>query len=141
MKLIRTCLFLAIAATACACDSPKTLLELDDIQRAARDTASLAAESALLVEQIRQGRLGDNYVWVHQQALQEESRKAAQSLQKPARPDLRERQQLAVVLDARLALGLQQVAQGMADPAELQRLAKSFNDIETQANALKGGKK
>jgi hypothetical protein len=72
MRLSGLCL--ALAATLCGCDSPRTPLKADEVQRAARDLGSLSAEGALLADQLQQGNLGANYVWVHQHALQEEVR-------------------------------------------------------------------
>ena len=130
--------FLAMALASC--DSPKSLLQDDDLQRAARDTASLAMESSLLVEQIRQGSVEPNYVWVHQQALQEESRKAGEPLHKLAPAALRERQQQVIAVSDGLSAALEQAPLATADAGELDRLTQVFSKIGARAKALKGGK-
>ena len=127
-----------LAMTLASCDSPKTLLQDDDLQRAARDTASLAMESSLLVDQLRQGGVAANYVWVHQQALQEESRKAAEPLYKLAPAALRERQQQVIAVSDSLSAALEQSPLATADAGELERLNQVFNKIGARAKALKG---
>lgn len=138
MRLSGLCL--ALAATLCGCDSPRTPLKADEVQRAARDLGSLSAEGALLADQLQQGNLGANYVWVHQHALQEEVRKVGDSLQKPVPPELREAVIRIVGLEARLASSVGQLGFAAQQPVQLQSLAQGFDAVQAQANALKGGK-
>jgi hypothetical protein len=135
----RACLAVAAIALA-SCDSPRTLLGADDLDRAARDTASLAQEAGLLVAQIRHGHVDANYVWVHQQALQEDTRKAADALHKPAPAALRARQRQVAAVNASLSAALDESPLAAADRGELARLAQVFDQAGGQAKALKGDK-
>ena len=131
---------LALAIACAGCDSPRTPLNADDIERAARDTAGIASEASFLVDQIEQGNVGANYVWVHQQALLVQSGKTGEPLQKPVPPDLRERQQKCIAASARLETALGQIGFAMTDPRELHQLRQVFAAVKSQAQALEGDK-
>ena len=139
-KHLAAALLAALAALA-ACDSPSDPLASDDIERAARDMASVAGAGVLLVGEIRQGHLGANYAWVQAQALQDETRKASEPLQKPVPPPLRQRREAVAAVAGRLATHLGQVGFAMEDDAALLRLAHEFDVVQAQANAMKGDKK
>ena len=131
---------LAMLLVLAGCDSPKDVLQADELHRAARDTASIAREGALLVDQIQRGSVGTDYVWVHQQALQEETQRAAQPLHKPAPETLRAQQQQVEAVNASVSSALERAPLAQAGPDELTRLARAFAQAGEQAAALKGDK-
>ncbi|MBG9387618.1 hypothetical protein [Caenimonas aquaedulcis] len=131
---------LALALALAGCHSPKKLAGADDLHRAARDTASIARESALLVDQVQRGHVGADYVWVHQQALQEDARRAAEPLHRAAPDALRGLQQQVEAASARLSAGLEHTPLATAGPDELARLAQVFAQAGAQAAALRGDK-
>ncbi|MBI2769822.1 MAG: hypothetical protein HYX47_09375 [Burkholderiales bacterium] len=133
-------LWLAVAMLGAACESPQSPLEAKDLERAARDTASLAAEGALLVRQAGQGSVSSHYVWVHQQALQEENRRVGESLQKPVPAFLQTRQQQAAAVNLRLAGAFGRLGFAVGDPRELGELSHTLAQVREQAKAAGDGR-
>lgn len=126
------CLAMALGA----CDSPRSELEPQALDRAARNTASLSAEASLLTQQVAQGNVNKNFVWVHQRALRDECLKVWESLHKPVPEPLRTRQEHIVRIQDQLETLVDRIAAARADAAELEELRARFDELSRQARAM-----
>jgi hypothetical protein len=127
-SLTGACLALLLAA----CQSPTTPLDAREIDLAANDLRSLAAESALLTEQLASGSVTENYAWVHQEALGQASVELAGRLARPVpKPSQRRHEQL-LQLHAGYDVALERVGFSAHDAPALQQLQRRFLQIRDQ---------
>ena len=130
--LLTCCLALALAA----CQSPTTPIDSHALALAADDIASLAAEAALLTEQLAARSVTDNYAWVHQDALAQASVELAGRIARPVPPAAQARHQQLLELHARLDTALERIVFAAHEPVVLEQLHGRFGQIRAQAVPL-----
>lgn len=130
----------AMAALVAACESPRTQLDPDDIRFVARKLAGLASEASLLAGALQDAKVTENYAWVHQQSLRDESLELTQQLAKPAPDRLRESQARLTRLNTRLQADVTRVAPASGDAQRLRALRSEFDDVSREAGALQAAR-
>lgn len=130
----------AAAGLTAACQSPASPVDAHDLDLAASDLRSLAAESALLTRQLALGSVTQNYAWVHQDALGQESIELSKKLARPVPPLSQRRHEQIVQLLAGYDVALERVGFSANDASALQQLERRFLHIRDEAAPLKGSR-
>ena len=130
------CAVLATCLAGCEPAPPREQLDAHTLHVQLQQLASLAGEAVLLTQELEAHHLNPAFAWVHQQALAEETSRAASGLAQPAPAPLRAAQDEAMHVAAGLQAELTRVAGVQGDAGELQALRARFEQLRRRARAL-----
>jgi hypothetical protein len=107
---------LLAGAALCACGQHDRL-DADTLAREVRSLASLSAEAALLIDELRAGHLEPTFVAAHLRDLRDDATMAQHEIAKPAPTGIQQRQAAAQALATDLTQALRDIAITQDGPA------------------------
>src|SRR5215208_7735251 len=132
----RAAVMLVLLAPLFACQGSREL-DAQSMARQLRALASVSAEGAVLISELRSGHLKPAFASVHIENLAEDANKAAREIAKPAPPALQRQHAAAQALAEQLSQTLRAVMVAQTGPdAQLEKGQQTFTHLKSGFDAI-----